>query len=334
MHDLRRVVGPDLERAVGERRRVREARRGRTDPRARGTGRASACDRGPPSVAGVPSATIDPAAITATRFARYWASSMKWVVRKIVFPIDGEVLHDLPRVASRVRIESGGRLVEEQELRVPGEGDGDIQTALLAAGELVHAGVPLLGEPDEVDHLVHVPGRGVEARVEGDRLADREVGVDARGLQDDADPLLEIGLGPRRVVAEDRDLAGRPVAVALQDLDRGRLPGAVRAEQGEDLAPVDVEVDAGRPPPRRRRTCGVPGRRSRAPSSDALLRRQSGFRPEKPERSDVEPSDRRPPPAASTGAPASRPGPRGSQRARCRHRAGGCLDPRATGAPA
>ncbi len=41
----------------------------------------------PPRVPGVPSATIVPFAITAARVARYWASSMKWVVRKIVFPI-------------------------------------------------------------------------------------------------------------------------------------------------------------------------------------------------------------------------------------------------------
>ena len=98
------------------------------------------------TVAGVPSATIDPAAITATRFARYWASSMKWVVRKIVLPIEVRfftISHALP---ARVRIEAGGRLVEEQELRVPGERHGHVQAALLTSGELVHARVPLLRE--------------------------------------------------------------------------------------------------------------------------------------------------------------------------------------------
>ena len=34
------------------------------------------------------------------------------------------------------------------------------------------------------------------------------------------------------------------VAVALEDLDRGRLPGAVRPEEGEDLARGDLEVDS------------------------------------------------------------------------------------------
>jgi hypothetical protein len=44
-------------------------------------------------------------------------------------------------------------------------------------------------------------------------------------------------------VAEDRDLAAVAGPVALEDLDRGRLAGAVRAQQREDLTPVDVQVD-------------------------------------------------------------------------------------------
>src|SRR5690606_15669854 len=43
--------------------------------------------------------------------------------------------------------------------------------------------------------------------------------------------------------AEHAHLAGRAVAVALEDLDRGGFAGAVRAEQGEGLAAADVEVD-------------------------------------------------------------------------------------------
>ena len=38
-----------------------------------------------------------------------------------------------------------------------------------------------------------------------------------------------------------RDLAGAARAVALEDLDGGRLAGAVRAEQPEDLAALDLE---------------------------------------------------------------------------------------------
>ena len=46
-----------------------------------------------------------------------------------------------------------------------------------------------------------------------------------------------------RVEAEHGDVAGVALAVALEDLDRRRLAGAVRAEQAEDLAGRDLEVD-------------------------------------------------------------------------------------------
>ena len=47
-----------------------------------------------------------------------------------------------------------------------------------------------------------------------------------------------------RVGAEHRHGAAVAAAVALEDLDRRRLAGAVRAEQREDLALADLEADA------------------------------------------------------------------------------------------
>jgi hypothetical protein len=38
--------------------------------------------------------------------------------------------------------------------------------------------------------------------------------------------------------------AGETDSVRIQDLDNGRLAGAVRSEQRDDLAAADVEVDA------------------------------------------------------------------------------------------
>ena len=46
------------------------------------------------------------------------------------------------------------------------------------------------------------------------------------------------------VEAEDADLAAVPLPVALEDLDRRGLARAVGAEQREDLAGLDVQVDA------------------------------------------------------------------------------------------
>ena len=55
-------------------------------------------------------------------------------------------------------------------------------------------------------------------------------------------------IGSRIVRPDDRpaveqDLAGVGLVDARQDLDQGRLAGAVLAEQRMDLAATDVEVD-------------------------------------------------------------------------------------------
>ena len=47
-----------------------------------------------------------------------------------------------------------------------------------------------------------------------------------------------------RIVSEHRHDPAGAGAVALEDLDRGRLPGAVGPEQAEDLADGDFEVQA------------------------------------------------------------------------------------------
>ncbi len=46
------------------------------------------------------------------------------------------------------------------------------------------------------------------------------------------------------VLAEDAHLSGAALAVALEDLHRRRLAGAVGAEEGEDFPPPHLEVDA------------------------------------------------------------------------------------------
>jgi hypothetical protein len=57
-------------------------------------------------------------------------------------------------------IEAGRRLVQEDELRVADEGQREVEPAQLAAREGADAGVALLGEADELDHLARGAGGG------------------------------------------------------------------------------------------------------------------------------------------------------------------------------
>ena len=67
----------------------------------------------------------------------------------------------------------------------------------------------------------------------------------APGLEHDPDVGAPPLIAPRRVDAEHPDVPVRAHPEALEDLDRGALAGAVRAEQDDDLATSDGEIDAG-----------------------------------------------------------------------------------------
>jgi hypothetical protein len=150
----------------------------------------------------------------------------------------------LPRVAAGCGVEAGRRLVEEDQLGVADEGQGEVEPALLAAGERAHIRVRLLLQARDRDDLLDVARARIEVGEVPERLARRDVAVHPGRLQDDADALAQLTRVLLGIVAEHRDDAGRAGPVALEDLDRGRLAGAVGPEQAEDLAHGDLEVQA------------------------------------------------------------------------------------------
>src|SRR5204862_5473197 len=56
-------------------------------------------------------------------------------------------------------------------------------------------------------------------------------------------PAQVLALAARRNVSQDARLPARRIEEARQHLERGRLAGAVRAEEPDDLAGLDVERD-------------------------------------------------------------------------------------------
>ena len=85
-------------------------------------------------------------------------------------------------------------------------------------------------------------GRHVEEpAVEVERLLGVEEAVEVRLFRQIADALVLAHVGGR--LAEDEGLAVGGEEQAEQELDGGGLAGAVGAEQAEDLAAVDFEVE-------------------------------------------------------------------------------------------
>src|SRR5262249_24974971 len=150
----------------------------------------------------------------------------------------------LPRRAARHWVEARRRLVEKDQVGIAYKGDAEVEPSLLAAGKCLHACIPLGAEPDEADHLVDVARRPVVAGEHPVRLGDGLVRPELRLLEHDADALAVGLLLACRIEAEHVDPAAVALAVALEDLHGRRLAGAVRAEQAEDLALLDVERDS------------------------------------------------------------------------------------------
>ena len=155
-----------------------------------------------------------------------------------------ELADDLPQLAAALGIETGGRLVEEENARIGDERRGDGQALALSAGKFSYPGVGLLGEAEFGEDLGGGERLAVEAGEELDGFADGELFRQASLLQGDAQPLAEllgIGVPP---AAEDAHFAGSGLEQAFKDFDGRGLAGAVGAEQAEALAFANLEVEA------------------------------------------------------------------------------------------
>ena len=151
-------------------------------------------------------------------------------------------------------VEARGRFVEDGQRGLGHEGPGQQQLP----GHALAIGADLGLEPvaervaesgdghGPVDEGLFLLGRpGVEVGHEVEVIHPLHVLVGAGLFREVADLLPdEIGV-LAEVVFEERDLASGGGQEGGRDPERGRLAGPVRADQGEDLAGADLEIDAG-----------------------------------------------------------------------------------------
>ena len=181
----------------------------------------------------------------------------------------------------RLRVEAGGRLVEQQDLGPVDQRAGDGQPALHAAGEVLDLGARLLGELDELQQLV-APLADLRARepevaaVDVEVVAHGELGVEGVLLRAHADPGPDPRAVGRRVEAEDAQLTasspGETAAIIRIVLD---LPAPLGPRKPNASPAAYVDVDAAhrldRLPPCCRTTCA--GRRPGSSTRGSTLER-------------------------------------------------------------
>ena len=158
-------------------------------------------------------------------------------------PVRLEAFDQLPELPAGLRIEAGGRLIQEEQLGVADQRAGQGQALLLAAGKRTHPGARLFLELDHGDDL----GRGgatiVEAAKQLDRFVDGELLGELGFLEGDSEELPQLPLIPVPAPAQHDHFARVRGIESLADLDSGCLAGAVGAEQAETLTGVDLEIE-------------------------------------------------------------------------------------------
>ncbi len=151
--------------------------------------------------------------------------------------------HQLPGVLAPFSVKTGRRLVEEQHLGRPEQRQRQIEPPPLTPGQLLHPYVRPPREPDETERLRLGPR---PARAPGPHprgLGDGQLGREPALLQHHPGPRPYGGPLAVGVVAEDAHPAAGRRCEALQEFDRGRLAGAVGAQEREDLPAPHGEAD-------------------------------------------------------------------------------------------
>ena len=148
---------------------------------------------------------------------------------------------------SSAGVRPGERLVEQHQPRPGREHARDLEPLAPGRAERARARRSCRSfEPDQLEHLQRMRARVAAMRMAQER-ADHHVVEHGHVLErrrhlegaPDAEPRVLLGRGARHVGAVERDAAGGRQRVAGEAVEEGRLAGAVRADQADDLALVD-----------------------------------------------------------------------------------------------
>ncbi len=180
----------------------------------------------------------------ATRSQSRSASSIRVGRQEHRLAAGADAAHQVPDRPPRLRVEAGRQLVEKDEVGIVDERERDEEPLLLAARERHEPGVPLVGQTELLQQPIGVDGLlAVERRPEIDGLPYLDPLLQLCLLQLHANPLLQRVDVADRIHAEHRDRPSIRRAQPFDALHRRRLAGAVRPDQAEDLAVVNVERD-------------------------------------------------------------------------------------------
>ena len=155
----------------------------------------------------------------------------------------GERMDFVPELAPRLGIDAGGRLVEQEQLRIGQRAGAERKPLLPAAGEGARELFLAAGEPEPFDHRARGGariGHAVDAADEFEIFPHRQVVVQAEALGHVADVALDLVRFGADVETETAPGAGIRGEQPAQHPDGRGLARAVGAEKAVDLAAFDL----------------------------------------------------------------------------------------------
>ena len=163
----------------------------------------------------------------------------------------GERPQQLHQAALVTRVESRGRLVEEEERWLRQQLDRDADPLPLPARDLLDRNVPAPFEPELAHHLVDalqaLLARYVRRKPELgrvlERARDRQLAVENVVLRDDTDALAQLLVVRIEIAAAVEDEAALSRPQATQGPEQGRLAASRRTDDADEGALAQAEAD-------------------------------------------------------------------------------------------
>ena len=150
-------------------------------------------------------------------------------------------------VLAHLEVQGGEGLVQEEHLRLVHDGAGDGDTLLLAAGEGLHVAVLVVGHRDELEDpadalLDLLLGHFLELEAEGDVVVHVQVREQGVALEHGVQRTL-VRRDAGEFLAVHEDGAFVRLEKARDHPEEGGLAAAGRAQQGDEFAAADIQVD-------------------------------------------------------------------------------------------
>ena len=147
-----------------------------------------------------------------------------------------------------LRIQPGGGLIQQQNVRFVDQCAGNRQPALHAPGKVLHPGAGSVAELSELQQLIglgpeEAAGQSEVAAVHNDVLPDRELLVQVVLLGDHPQACPHFGALLLRIQAGHLHLARRACRHCGDHAHGGGLARPVGPQQAERLTPADAEAD-------------------------------------------------------------------------------------------